>query len=175
MFQRRFAELTARDPHNYLGHEAAMQYLTEKWYGSHQQMYELVMKAAAAAPDGSPQAILPVKAHIEYALREFCWDDREGVAENIEFWQSSGVRRSLAEARQKWEAAGPPSHPMAVKCRSVLAFAYSWGEMFPEAAELFDQLGDRASRYPWYYRGGDEGQVYVRCCEEAYARRAAPA
>lgn len=175
MFQRRFAELTARDPHNHLGHEAAMQFLTEKWYGSHPQMYELVMKAAAGAPDGSPLAILPVQAHIEYALREFCWDRREGVAENVEFWRSRGVRQSIADARRRWEAAGPPSHPLAVKCRSVLAFAYSWGEMFPAAAELFDQLGDRASRYPWYYRGANEEKVYLRCRREALSRRHEPA
>ncbi|ROT33016.1 hypothetical protein [Micromonospora sp. HM5-17] len=168
-FEKRFAELTARDPFSYLGHEAAVQYRTKKWFGSHGAMYELARSAAASAPPGSPLHALPVQAHIEYALREFFWGDNpNGAEQNLEFWNSPDVVREVEAARADWLAAGPPRHPAAPKVRGVFAFVASWGERWRPALADFRELGPVASEYPWYYRG--RPAEILRACQVRAAR-----
>ncbi|MEK8144530.1 hypothetical protein NKH18_30950 [Streptomyces sp. M10(2022)] len=62
------AEADARDPHHFGCHEQALQYLCDKWYGSHEEMFAYAEDAAETAPPGSMLHALPLQAVVEYQL-----------------------------------------------------------------------------------------------------------
>jgi hypothetical protein len=162
-FSGGFAELRARDPYHYTGHEAALQFYAEKWYGSHDEMYEMAREVAASAPPGAAVNMLPIQGHIEYALREYFWDANNDVAGNVSFWRQPAVQRELDECVANWRATGPPAHAQAMKTRSVQALAYMWSGRHGEAARVFDEIGPYlGGGYPWYYLGRDSAKHFTK-------------
>ncbi|GIJ47468.1 hypothetical protein Val02_43540 [Virgisporangium aliadipatigenens] len=155
-FATAFAALRERDPFHYTGHEAALQFYAAKWYGSHAEMFAMARTVAAEAPPGSAVNMLPVQAHIEYILREYHWDGADGHAASQAYLR--GVSDELDACVAKWRSAGPPSHALAMKTRSVqlatLALAGRTRETRPLWAEVGGYLG---GGYPWYYFGNSAG------------------
>jgi hypothetical protein len=157
-----FAELRARDPYHYTGHEAALQFYAEKWYGSHDKMYEMARATAASAPPGAAVNMLPIQGHIEYCLREYFWDANNDVAGNVGFWRKPAVQRELDACVANWRAGGSPPHALAMKTRSVQALAYMWSGRHAEAARVFAEIGPYlGGGYPWYYLGRDSAKHFT--------------
>lgn len=161
-------ELTARDPFNRLGHNAALQYWCEKWHGSHEEMYQFAREAAAAAPAGSPLAVLPLQAHFEYVLR--LRRDYDLRLENKErpstadwsrlarHWEVTDTQVDITKAVEHWLApyGGQAAHALAVHDRSILALALVKARWWAPAATEFRAMGEYACKYPWYYEGDPE-------------------
>ena len=63
--QRRFDEVVARHPWHRIAHEHMLQYRCEKWFGSHEEMFEFARATAERAPDGSLPPRLIAVAHVE--------------------------------------------------------------------------------------------------------------
>lgn len=178
-------ELTARDPFNRRGHNVALQYWCDKWHGSHEQMYQFAREAAAAAPAGSPLAVLPLQAHMEYVTHlrsEYELQRRDGGKPNsadwarwAHHWDITDTRADITKAMEKWLApyAGQAAHALAVHDRSVLALALvkaGWSQ----AATQFLAMGEYACEYPWYYEG-DPAKEFVKARAKALRKGGSPA
>lgn len=138
VFEDRWAELVDRDPANRAGWNAGLQYNTDKWYGSHEQMYAF----ARSAPPAPWAVVLPLQAHIEHQLQE---------GSTVQFWQQPQVAAEV-DAALAW-AHTRPTHPHALHDLSVVGYCLARAERWADAADLFALTGGRAYKYPWYYLG----------------------
>lgn len=158
----RWEQLTARDPHNRLGHIARLSYLCDKWHGSHELMYEF-----ARSVTGPPWApVVPLQAHAEWVLRE---TDRAGAAAVRGFWQSREVAADLDRA-YAWAVSGPPRHAFALHDLTVVGYGLSSAERWAQAADVFELSSSRAYEYPWYYTP-DPVRGFAQAHRQAFARR----
>lgn len=167
LFEQRWTELVARDPHNYLAHEARFQHSCLKWAGSHELMYDFCYRAAAAAPPGSPLAVLPLQAHFEWELKETALNPTAGALKATAMWAGEQVRRDIDTAVHQWLAPGQPSHALALKARSVLARAMTKARRHAEAAEHFTAIGPYVSEYPWYYENRGAERAFLEARKQA--------
>lgn len=169
VFDHRWSELVARDPHNYLGHEARFQRTCRKWAGSHEQMYEFCRAAAESAPPGSPVAVLPLQAHFEVDLWERGRGESraKGMAAAVRLWRSEQVREDINVATERWLGGGAPTHALAMKARSVLARALTMAGRHQEAATHFAAIGPYVSDYPWYYEDSGAREGFLRARKRA--------
>lgn len=152
VFDARWAALRERDPHHRAGHDAALQYLCEKWCGSHDEMYTFARTAAAAAPDGSPLVILVVEAHIEYALHAH--GSGNGAADDTAFWLAESRQRDLDTALDRYPVDGSPRRPSALSDHSALGYALAKSQRWSELAMRFDATDHHGFHLPWSYGGG---------------------
>lgn len=143
--RRRFDEAVRRYPWHRDAHAQLLQQLCRKWSGSHELMHEFAEAAAAAAPPGSPLGVLVADAHIEHWLDLPEGEDGEymrspEVGERLRLAADRSVRHPRYERRPGW-AAGD----------NAFAMAFTLNGDRPAAAERFDALGDRVTRWPWSY------------------------
>ncbi|MEU0937487.1 hypothetical protein [Embleya sp. NPDC005971] len=150
VFDARWDALCERDPAHRAGHDAALQYLCEKWRGSHADMYTFARRAAADAPDGSPLVILLVEAHIEYALR-MNWD---GETDDTDFWRAAARQTDLDTALDRYPVDAVPRHPSALSDHSALGYALARSQRWSELAARFEATDHRGFHLPWTYPGG---------------------
>ncbi|WP_052489030.1 hypothetical protein, partial [Streptomyces sp. 150FB] len=68
VFDAYWHEAVARAPHHYGCHVAALQYVCDKWHGSHEEMFEFAERAAEGALPGSLLHALPLLAAFEYEV-----------------------------------------------------------------------------------------------------------
>ncbi|MGW2285248.1 hypothetical protein [Streptomyces phaeochromogenes] len=140
------------DPHDLGLHTRAVQYLAQKWYGSHAEMFDFAESAAAAAPEGSLLRGLPLQAVTEYALEHEAGIGRGPVAwSRIEALVESGLELSAAYGPGDRRAAGFRNH---------LALALIRCERHQEALEVFRLIGTDARTFPWAYLG-DAREVFL--------------
>ncbi|MDG6104145.1 hypothetical protein Daura_12100 [Dactylosporangium aurantiacum] len=143
--RRRFDEAVRRYPWHRDAHTQLLQQLCRKWSGSHELMHEFAESAAAAAPPGSPLGVLVADAHIEHWMDLPEGEDGEymrspEVGERLRLAADRSVRHPRYERRPGW-AAGD----------NAFAMAFTLNGDRPAAAERFDALGDRVTRWPWSY------------------------
>ncbi|MEV4133370.1 DUF4034 domain-containing protein [Dactylosporangium sp. NPDC049742] len=143
--RRRFDEAVRRHPLHRDAHSHMLQQLCRKWSGSHELMHDFAESAAAAAPPGSPLGVLVADAHIEHWLDLPEGEDGEymrspEVGERLRLAADRSVRHNRYERRPGW-AAGD----------NAFAMAFTLNGDRPAAAERFDVLGDRVTRWPWSY------------------------
>ncbi|MGW0651015.1 hypothetical protein ACWD4T_19785 [Streptomyces umbrinus] len=151
-----FDEYLARgrdcDPHDLGLHTRAVQYLAQKWYGSHAEMFDFAESAAAQAPEGSLLRGLPLQAVTEYALEHEAGIGRGPVAwSRIEAHVEAGLELSAAYGPGDRQAAGFRNH---------LALALIRCERHHEALEVFRLIGTDARTFPWAYLG-DAREVFL--------------
>lgn len=151
-----FDEYLARgreaDPHDVGLHARAVQYLAEKWYGSHAEMFEFAESAAAAAPEGSPLRGLPLHAVTEYALEHDAGIEKGPVA-----W--SRIER-LVEACLPLSAGYEPGDRRAAGFRNHLALALIRSKRQADALDVFRLIGTDARTFPWAYLG-DPREIFL--------------
>jgi hypothetical protein len=157
-----FAEGRRRDPFNFDLHVKAVSFLCEKWYGSHEEMFHVARGASAAAPPGSGAVMLPVFAHLEYAMREYSWEKRTDEARDAvrRFLGREDIRRELDACVAKWRASGPRRLGSTMACYNWLALAYTLAGRRDEARAAFDQIGPYLGSAPtwgYFYRRRSEG------------------
>ncbi|MDX3613244.1 hypothetical protein OG920_02180 [Streptomyces europaeiscabiei] len=139
-------------PHHVGLHARAVQYLAEKWYGSHPEMFEFTESAAAAAPDGSPLRGLPLHAVTEYAL-----DHKAGIGKGPVAWSRI---EGHVEAGLELSAAFEPGDRRAAGFRNHLALALIRSGREAEALEVFRLIGTDARTFPWAYLG-DAREIFL--------------
>ena len=145
VFDAYWAEAVARAPHHYGCHATALQYLCDKWYGSHEEMFDFAERAADGALPGSKLHALPLLAAIEY---EVVSDDstEDGPIDRARI--EAAVSRALELSA--WYAPGDPD---AAGFRNHLALLLIFAERWSEALEVFRAIGVHARAYPWAYVG----------------------
>lgn len=158
-FNARWADVVARDPLHLTGHHHALQYLCEKWYGSHKQMFQFARNAAEQAPAGHPLVVLPIFANLEMRLA----DGGVGLG-------SARFGMDLARVRERWLEADPAPYPGIIRDRALLAFYLGLLQRRSEAAAQFRAMGRCASTVAWDYFSVAPRQAYLR--DRAVALRA---
>lgn len=147
--QRRFDEVVRRHPGHIVAHEHRLQYLCEKWSGSHEAMFAFARGAAAAAEPGSLVHQLVAVAHIEH------WDRTESPEEADAFIRSDEARAELLAAAENsifhpgWIPAGPGWAPRV----SSFALAFELAREFDAAWHAFALLDDLVTPWPWKMLG----------------------
>lgn len=150
VFDAYWAEATARAAHHYGCHVAAMQYLCDKWYGSHEEMFDFAETAAGQALPGSLLHALPLLAAVEYEVVADARDGRPAAYRpRIEAALTRALELSAAYGQGDPEVAGVRNH---LALMLVLAGRHG------EALEQFRAVGVHATRYPWAYLGDARGE-----------------
>lgn len=151
-----FDEYLARgreaDPHHVGLHARAVQYLAQKWYGSHAEMFEFAESAAAASPEGSPLRGLPLHAVTEYAL-----EHEAGIGQGPLAWSRI---EGLVESGLELSAVFGPGDRRAAGFRNHLALALIRSGREAEALEVFRLIGTDARTFPWAYLG-DPREIFL--------------
>jgi hypothetical protein len=161
-----FEEARRRDPQGWLAPYMALDALSEKWSGTHEQMFTFAREVSAGAPEGSPlHAIVPA-AHVERWLHFSMEDPPDRKAQQGWF-----ARREVRdELRMAW-AKGPRSpafRPGRFSTSQLNTFAFTFhlaGDVGP-AKEAFEMVSPRATKSPWSHLG-DPVDVYKRARNEA--------
>jgi hypothetical protein len=156
-----YSEARRRDPHNFDMHELAVMLTCEKWYGSHELMFDIARTAADAAPPGHKTVLLPLFAHFEYAMREFAWDDRSKESQRAvrRYFRRPEVQRDVDGWIAKFRSAPPTSQQLS-QVRQWMAVYYSLIGRRKEAKIVFDEIGQHVTRYDewgWFWGGMEYG------------------
>ncbi|WP_405801851.1 hypothetical protein [Streptomyces sp. NBC_01506] len=160
VFDAYWAEATARAPHHYGCHVSALQYLCEKWYGSHSEMFDFAERAAEHALPGSKLHALPLLAAVEY---DVVADGKgDGTAGGDAAGDGGPIGRARIHAALKraleLSDAYPRGDPEVAGVRNHLALMLVLAGRHEEALEQFRAVGAHATRYPWAYLGDARGE-----------------
>jgi hypothetical protein len=160
--ERRFAGAVARHPWHLRAHNAMLQYLCEKWYGSHEDMFAFARQAAAKAPAGSPLAGLVADAHIEYWLDLPSGDDAKYMSQpeviaELNAAADQSVRHPAFQRRPGW-----------LRIHNTFAFAFVCAGDWRSAAQQFDIIGDMLTEWPWRYFRNDGVSAFLELRDDAY-------
>lgn len=139
-FRQLWAQITARDPHHFGAHVAALQYWCEKWSGSSALMFDFAEQAARSAPYGSLLPVLRIYAVFEQQVR-----DSDHAVYRQPF-VTAAVDATL-------DAVGlaPAGHHRLPVARHLLANTLYRTGRYAEAAEQFRLIGGYAGAVPWTY------------------------
>ncbi|MEV4542921.1 DUF4034 domain-containing protein [Micromonospora echinaurantiaca] len=146
--QRRFDEVVARHPWHRIAHEHMLQYRCEKWFGSHEEMFDFARAALAKAPAGSPLGQLVPTAHLEKWLdlpsgEDAAYLDDDAVRAELNAAADHSVRHPDYHARPGW----PTVH-------NLFAMAFAMAGDLRSAAGQFEVIGDLVTEWPWQYLNG---------------------
>ncbi|MDH6109274.1 hypothetical protein P3T36_000046 [Kitasatospora sp. MAP12-15] len=164
--RRRFEAGVRRAPTHVALHSALLQQVCAKWSGSHEEMHGFARESLAKAPPGSGLGMLTAEAHIEHWLDLPSPDDAA-------YMRSPEVVEELRQA-----AAASVLHPDYSPTESpypalnTFALAFWLAGDLASARQLFERIGDHATRFPWAYCG-NPGQVFAKARQEC--KKAKPA
>ncbi|MFJ4838377.1 hypothetical protein [Streptomyces sp. NPDC088746] len=143
VFDTYLAEANARDPHHEGCHTQALQYLCDKWYGSHEEMFAFAERAADQAPPGSRLHALPLQAVVEYLIA-----DEETSGPDHTARAEAAVTRAQALSDSY-----APGDREAAGFRNHLALVLWSMNRYEEALTAFRSIGVHATTFPWTYFG----------------------
>ncbi|MER6002847.1 hypothetical protein ABT120_30045 [Nonomuraea angiospora] len=159
---RIWRELTARDPHLYIGHYSRVQALCAKWYGSDEELLAFARGVTASVRAGDPvTAMLPL-AHFEIVWNEI--NETEQSAQDIleAYFGNSDVADPLIEAADKWRDGNRP-HPRALDAMHLFGAAFYFGGHLTRAQRLLADAGRRLPAIlPWSAASLMPGRRYAR-------------
>ncbi|WP_260696890.1 DUF4034 domain-containing protein [Streptomyces sp. 130] len=141
VFDRCLNQAVSRAPHHLPTHLNAVQYLTAKWHGSHEEMFAYAARVAAGAPEGSPLRALEIVALTEVTPREAKKAPGAGQADSI-----------IATA-QAYSVSRPPEDHAARLIRNHLVWALNGRERWAESLDVYRSIGRYATEYPWRHMG----------------------
>lgn len=144
VFDTYLAEAVERDPHHEGCHVQALQYLCDKWYGSHEEMFAFAERAADQAPPGSRLHALPLQAVVEYLIADEETPDPDPYTPVAEAAVTRAQALSDSYAPGDREAAGFRNH---------LALVLWSMSRYEEALTAFRSIGVHATTFPWTYFG----------------------
>ncbi|MFF3063764.1 hypothetical protein ACFVQ3_04325 [Oerskovia sp. NPDC057915] len=145
--RRRYARLSATDPHSYSAQKALLQQLCPKWSGTWEEAHGFATECSASSPPGAPNGAVVALAHIEH------WAELP-AQEDERYMKSPAVRDDLRRA-----AARSVLHPehredfRSVGAHNAFALAFLLGEHTQDAEPHLRAIGNRASGAPWDYVG----------------------
>ncbi|MFI8191528.1 hypothetical protein ACIF8T_22365 [Streptomyces sp. NPDC085946] len=153
--RRIWKEVTARAPHHFGAHGAALQYWCAKWRGSEALAVSFAREAAATAPPGSLLAALPLIAWYEH---------HDSGAEAADFRAPHLL--ALVDAALEDLAAAPPDHPDTARVRHLLAYFLTRQGRHDAALEQFRLVDGYVDALPWRY-WSDPAAAYCRWRDRA--------
>ncbi|MFJ3200152.1 hypothetical protein [Streptomyces sp. NPDC086989] len=157
---RWWQELCARDPHHREAHHQGLRYMSARWHGSHGQASTFARERAAAAPLGSPLAVLPQVARAEQ-YRHRAEREGPGRLDLLHHWNGDAELWDLRTTMERWIGFRTAVQAQDVADLNHLAHALVHAGLLTEAATVFELLDGRATRVPWSYTGDPE-QQYTR-------------
>lgn len=152
-------------PAHHRAHYAMLDFLCNKWYGSHDEMFAFARDAVRKAEPGSSLFGMIGFAHLER------WIDvgNEGEDDDMDYdnyWKQQDVSAELQSAAEGFLANNSPLTPYRCVAANYLAMGLTLAEAYPLANRVFDALGDHVSAAPWE-RLGDPGATYNLWRKEA--------
>ncbi|MEU6082131.1 hypothetical protein [Streptomyces sp. NPDC047108] len=144
VFDAYWREAVERASHHYGCHSTALQYLSEKWYGSHEEMFAFAERAAAAALPGSQLHALPLLAAVEYEVVADRTQDGPIAGDRID----AAIDRAL-ELSSWYE----PGDPEIAGVRNHLTLMLLRAGRWTVALDMFRAIGVHARSAPWSYFG----------------------
>ncbi|WP_261675953.1 hypothetical protein [Streptomyces lusitanus] len=154
---RIWEEVTARDPHHFGAHSAALQYWCAKWHGSENLAASFAREAAAKAPAGRLLAALPLIAWYEH---------RDSAAKGDDFREPYVF--DMVDAALTDVSAAPPDHPDVPAVRHLLAYFLTRQNRCAEALQQFRLVDGYVNALPWRYYD-DPAAVYCLWRDRAVA------
>ena len=142
-FERYLDALQTTDPHHYGARYEAMQYLCDKWFGSHEEMYDFARSSVEAAPREARVQSLLLDAVLEHLAV-----DPSALASD-----PARVEEAISRAQGFVDAAPDAGHHLTARTRNVLARVLFHLERHREAYEQMRLLGPYATSHPWSYWG----------------------
>lgn len=94
-----FDQAIKRDPENWSAHMHMITALSEKWGGSHEEMFSFARNASRNASEGSDLASIVVKANLEYWKYLDLFEGKTKLAQ--EFIQRNDVREEVISAYER--------------------------------------------------------------------------
>jgi hypothetical protein len=158
-FDHAWTELAARDPWHREAHGVKLVHLCRKRAGSHQEMFAFARSAAAAAPAGSPLAVLPLEAANEWAL----WETHHGAGggsmrKAVEIIRTQRedpeFQDAVSAAHRDWFEQHQNRHAMWFHDLNQLAQAAHRAGRHDLARPVFAAIGQYFEPGPWSYAGG---------------------
>ena len=137
------SSVRAADPWHYGGHRAAMELLTAKWFGSHEEMYDFARRVAAEAPEDARVRTLPLAA----VLEQMASGDTVAAVADPATAEAVDLAHAWVEANQD-----RGQHVVAVH-RNALVFVLFHCRRFREAYDQLVAVGPYATSVPWGYYG----------------------
>ena len=146
-----FAEAIARDPFHFVAHKQMLTRLTEKWGGSHAEMFDFARQASAAAPPGSRVHELVVTAHFERYLYYRSWEkDADAGYAHLE-----SARDEVAEAdARRFPEGMPHDRWYDLPAHNELACFYAATGLRERSRRHFAATGGCYTDHPWQWYGG---------------------
>lgn len=142
--------LRALDPWHYWGHRAALEFLTEKWFGSHEEAYGFARSVAEAAPAGARVQTLELDALLEHLAaggKEQALADRARTD-------------AVLDRARRWISAHEADPRVRVH-RNTLAVVLM---VLGRGREAYDELlaiGPHVTEYPWSYWDDDARSSFL--------------
>jgi Domain of unknown function (DUF4034) len=149
----RWANLNRRNPRSDLGTLAYCTYISPRWAGSHDLMWQFVHELLASEPEGSPRWQLVPNAHIEQWVANRM--DPTSTIHSSRYFQQPQVQQEIKEAYARY-LGSPRRMPSALESQFRATFActfYLMGERDALRHEM-EQLGPGIQNVPWAYLGG---------------------
>ena len=160
--RRAFAQVQRTDPQRRAAHRKLLMALTDKWGGSHEDMFQLARQASASAPAGHPLLALVAMAHFERWVYAHFFEEDKRV--QVLYLQNADAKAEVARAHDRWLQGNPSDATVLLAPRMWFA---GWFKLVDDRERLAMELRacDRHYSYmPWTYFG-DEEEVL----KEAYA------
>ncbi|GAA4679250.1 hypothetical protein Prum_044030 [Phytohabitans rumicis] len=154
--QRRFSEVVKRHPQHKWAHGAMQQYLCEKWFGSHDQMFAFAREISRYAPPGSPLHGAIAEAYIEKYLDL----SRTGGGSAYMEQPEVGAELTAAAERSVFHPAFQrrPGWP---RLFNSFAFALHLSDQYQAAYRVYQIIGDDyITEHPWDYYNSDRPVDY---------------
>ncbi len=149
-------ELQARDAYSREGHHQVLRHLSERWHGSHGEMYNFARDSAAFAPVGTPLASLTQTARAEHYRQRVAVEGPTAVGLTYH-WTHEVAVQALHVTMRDWitHRAGMEYAQDVADLNTVL-HGLVFAGMKEQAREVCRQLGNRPTRAPWSYSGEPE-------------------
>ncbi|TMF73294.1 MAG: hypothetical protein E6I15_11210 [Chloroflexi bacterium] len=148
----RWENVSRLNPQTELGALGYTTFVSARWNGSHDLMWDFIRKRLANEPDGSPQWVLVPDGHFEQWVADRMAGDADVHASR--YFQQPDVQKDINDAYQKYlgSPARRPS-PLEPQNREMFACAfYLMGARDLLHKEL-EQIGPGIQTLPWGYLG----------------------
>ena len=159
LIQRRFEQCHQLQPFHANAVRAMLQARCDKWYGSHESMFQFARWVASQAPAGAPAQFAICEAHFER------WRSMAatGVDQRTYFSQSN-VRHEIATVADRFLQSTPSGPAPAEYLLALNWFVYAVGSANQRPpgmmAECVARIDRRPTQNPWRYMKGSIGAAY---------------
>ena len=166
-----FGEAIRRDPECWLAHLNMLVYLTAKWHGSNEAMYEFARNASARAPQGSDLHTLVIVAHIErWVGLELIAGQRKAAKTYV---ANPAVHNECVAAYER--GLGSPSLRARTSTQLARNYAAAWFYLAKDKPRLRHEImavGNAFTESPWHFFGASGESGFRQASKWAFSLNA---